>query len=76
MLTRIQFLVDPSSVGRALASIAKALGSVSTMVRHIFQPALCGYGLRVAPQTSGRLMFTLPEFWNSLVMSSCVSGLF
>ena len=40
------------------ASISKVVGSIPTVVRHIFQLVRCGYKVRVTPQTS-----FVPDFY-------------
>ena len=40
-----------SQLAEHWANIAKVIGSIPTVVRHIFQLAWCGYKLKVKPQT-------------------------
>ena len=47
--------------------IPKLVGSIPTVVRHIFQLARCGYKLRVTPQTSFSPEYITPRYIKILI---------
>ena len=52
MAGKLKKMPDNGGKSNTRALLSKVAGSIPTVVRHIFQPARCGYKLEITPQTS------------------------